>query len=95
MSKVYSVDVMICATAYIRADSEDDAVKLAGEAFAFPNDASVSNRTSFGEVATSGADYSQLEGVTLSPAMTFYGFGGGEALPFDASAFECVYDLDD
>lgn len=96
---LFSVDVAICATAYIRAENAEAAAKLAGEAFAFPNDASTDADVPFGfqggpgDIRTCGAAFERLldtdlPAISLSPAMTFYGRSGGTALPFHARDLE-------
>lgn len=96
---LFSVDVAICATAYIRAENAEAAAKLAGEAFAFPNDASTDADVPFGfqggpgDIRTCGANFERLldadmPAISLSPAMTFYGRSGGTALPFHARDLE-------
>lgn len=77
MSKVYSVEVLICATAYIRADSAAEAAQIANENFRENTDASLDG-SFFGDVEVSGArfDFEGLPDVSLSPAMTFLGRAG-------------------
>lgn len=95
MTKVYHVDVLLVATAYIVADSEQEAAILANEAFGDGreggHEASVSDSTMFGDVPVSGAPFGALvegdEYVTLSPALTFYGSATGAIAgrPFTAT----------
>lgn len=84
MSKVYSVEVLICATAYISAESPEEAARIATENFREHEDASTSDRSFFGDVPVSGATFDDLPDVSLSPAMTFLGYGGGNRVTFKA-----------
>lgn len=85
MSKVYSVEVMICATAYIRAGSAAEAAQIANENFRENTDAST-NASFFGDVEVSDArfDSEELPDVSLSPAMTFMGRAGTEGARWTA-----------
>lgn len=69
--KLYSVDVAICATAYIKADSHAEALAAARELYL----ASPDILDSGGDLPVSGTRYSDpdLPDVSLSPAMTCYG----------------------
>jgi hypothetical protein len=100
MGHVYSVEVLICATAYIRADSEAEAVEIAQERFT-DDDASTSRRSMFGEIEVSESQFDDedLPDVSLSPAMTFCGsaqlLDSARALglhDFNPDAFDCVHD---
>lgn len=69
--RLYSVEVMICATAYIMATSEDDALAQANGL----KHQSPAIQDSGGEVPVSGLRYDdpRLPPVSLSPAMTIHG----------------------
>lgn len=71
--KVYSVDILVCATAYIVAASEAEAVAKA-KAFTPGNITDLANPAE-GDVPISGAqlDSDILPEISLSPAMTFWG----------------------
>lgn len=92
MSKIFQVDVAICATAYIRAENAEAAAKIANEAFDFPHeDASINGRNNyFGDVPVSGLKFDDpaLPDISLSPAMSFYGRCGGEAYRFGPNDLE-------
>lgn len=96
MSKLYSVGVTIYATAYIVAESAAKAAAKAQAAFS-SDEATVSHRTTFGEVPCSNAGFGRLveEGpaVTLSPAMTFGG-PDNDSKTFDPAGMECMFDPD-
>lgn len=83
MSNVYSIDVKIYATAYIRADSEAEALKIAKAM----KDDCLELCEQDGDPAISGLNYDNpdLPGVSLSPAMTIYGPDEGD-LP------DCVHE---
>jgi hypothetical protein len=101
MAQVYSVEVLICATAYILTDSEEEAAKVAQRHFKGGEDASTSDRSWHGDVEISGAqfDAEDFPEVSLSPAMTFC--GAATALPdfpyapITPADFECVHDDDE
>lgn len=91
---VYSVEVKICATAYIRADSPEAAAALARAAFD-RTDASVpAASTYFGDVSVSESQYEDIASdaehapVSLSPALTF------DACTVTASDADCVHEGD-
>jgi hypothetical protein len=102
MPKVYSVEILVCGTAYILAESEAEAAAKAQEAFEKSSDASVSSRTTFGEVPVSGYAFDgdmiadDLPEISLSPALTFCGAASvlDKLNPADitADSLECVYD---
>lgn len=102
MPKVYSVEILVCGTAYILADSEAEAAKLAQEAFANPQEASVSSRTTFGEVPVSSYAFDgdmiaeDLPEISLSPAFTFCGAASIldklNHAEITADSVECIYD---
>lgn len=73
--QVFSVEVLVVATAYIRAASAEEAAAIAQEEFAHPVEASVIAGVALGDIATSGLPYTAagLPRVSLSPAMTFGG----------------------
>lgn len=75
MSNLYSVEVMICATAYIKAGSGDEALKIA----AGLKDDSLELLEQDGEVPISGKRFGDrdLPSVSLSPAMTIHGLWAG------------------
>ncbi|MBY0560148.1 hypothetical protein [Hyphomicrobium sp.] len=76
---VYSVDVKICATAYVKANSEEEALAyvkgLDGQA--------LETTGSVGDVEVSGLSLTSpdLPDVSLSPAMTCYGVWDAETVP--------------
>lgn len=92
MTKVYAVDVLLVATAYIRASSPEEAAAKASEAFAYPTEANVSRGTIFGEVEVSDVrtDSPDLPELSLSPALTFQGAATnmGEPRPFNPATIE-------
>jgi hypothetical protein len=91
MSKLFRIEVLLVATAYIQADSAEDARAQAEQSFAHPIEASVSDSTMFGEIPVSGADYfgDDLPSISLSPALTFYGAAtDAAAAEFAARDFE-------
>lgn len=84
---LYSVDVRFYATAYIKADSEKEALEIAKtlhmESIELPNG------DFGGGMEVSGEDYnSDMPDVSLSPAMTCYG-------PDDETSAEFVQELDE
>jgi len=91
MPKVYSVDVKIYATAYIRADSEDEARKIAAAlklgSLELRTEDYAGESSDGTDIAISGAQFDSdaLPDLSLSPAMTIYG-------PDDDADFECVHD---
>lgn len=94
MDKVFSVDVSIVGTAYIRAASPEEAARKAAAAFTFPTEATVSRGTMFGEVEVSDVrtNSPDLPEISLSPALTFQGAASdmGEPRPFTAAQIEEV-----
>jgi hypothetical protein len=100
MTKIFSVEILICATAYIRADSEDQAAEIAKSEMAYGTEASTSSRSSFGDIEVSESQFSDdgMPDVSLSPAMTFCGsateLSPGSAV-FLPGQFECVYGDED
>ena len=68
---LYSIDVKLYATAYIRARSADEALKIARGL----KDSSPAILDHEGDVLVSGARFSdpELPDVSLSPAMTIHG----------------------
>jgi hypothetical protein len=71
VSKIYRIDMMVAATAYIRANSEDEALQLARAM----RDDTLEVADAGSEVPISGArfDDPDLPDVSLSPAMTVRG----------------------
>lgn len=78
--KLYSINVKICATAYIKAETEEDALAILNENV---GDGTTMN---FGEDdirgVIDGSRFStDMEDFSLSPAITYYGpFGSDEAI---------------
>lgn len=77
MANIYSIEVKLCATAYIRANSPEEAIELAKQNYGegtgeeLPTD----------DVSISGRGYGdpRLPDASLSPAVSYYGpFDGGE-----------------
>jgi hypothetical protein len=101
MRKLFQVEVLLCATAYIQAASAEEAAAMAQEAFSYANDATVARRTSFGEVPCSSAPFDRMAdepAVTLSPALTFCGLAADlktASSPFTAEALACVEEADE
>jgi hypothetical protein len=78
---VYSVDIKICATAYIKAESEEKAIEIANREFAKNSGMELPDNLGWLEMPITGLSYDSpdLPDVSLSPAMTFYGpFNGDE-----------------
>lgn len=79
---IYSIDLRVYATAYIRADNKqaarEVAESLAGQAIVLIDQGATSEHS---EVEITGADYSDYstlgEGATLSPCMTIHGIDDG------------------
>lgn len=88
MSKVWSIDVKIYATAYIKADTEAEAMEIAkglkDTELSFPNGSGGEDL----EVSGQQFDSEDLPDVSLSPVMTCYG-------PDNETAPDCVHDPDD
>lgn len=83
--KLYSVDVKIYATAYIMADTEDEAREISKDMKYDCLEVEGLN----GDIEISGKDFASLEdSVSLSPAMTVHG-------PDDDASFEEVHDYGD
>jgi hypothetical protein len=102
--KIFQTEVLLVATAYIIANSAEEAAAKAQEAFAEYEDASVSERTTFGEIDVSGARFEDLLGdgpdVSLSPALTFHGCTSdfrkqGTAPKFEAADLDLSHDPED
>lgn len=72
---IYSIDVQVCATAYIRANNEKEARKVAEGL----QDSSPDILDAGGDVEVSGLafDNPDLPDVSLSPAMTIHGVWPG------------------
>lgn len=73
--KIYAIEMKVCATAYVRAESPGDALRTAaGLALSSP-----AIQDAFGTVPVSGKCYSSpdLPDVSLSPAMTIWGIWDG------------------
>lgn len=92
---VYSKDLWICATAYIRADSAEDAEAR----FLELHEATLTAvEGTNGEIEISGLQYDDedLPDVSLSPAMSVYADNGyyvpGENNPTRTYPPDCVYD---
>jgi ribosomal protein L21E len=70
--KLYSVNIKICATAYIHADTPEQAMQIARD---MQNDCLEVREDWDGEVPITGAQYDDpdLPEVSLSPAMTIHG----------------------
>lgn len=73
MKQLYSIDVRVVATAYIRADSAEEATRIAREMK--DSTLEVDPHTSGGDVEVSGLQFDDpdLPDVSLSPAMTIVG----------------------
>lgn len=71
---VYSIEVKLCATAYIKAESEEEAEKIARANFGETccGDLPIGE---YGDPAISDKSYENpdLPDISLSPAVTFYG----------------------
>ena len=69
--KLWSIDIQICATAYIKAESPKEAMEIAKGL----KDSNPIILNSEGDVEVSGLDYDDpdLPNVSLSPAMTIHG----------------------
>lgn len=75
MKKLYRIDVRIYGTAYIRASSSEDALRVARS---MGDTAIHIHCASSDGVEISGADYAHVPDVSLSPAMTIKGPDDGE-----------------
>lgn len=87
MSRIYSVDVKAYATAYIKADSEEEALEIARtlrmDVWELPK-GQISE-----EVDVTGEQFSdEMPDVSISPVMTCHG-------PDDDAGVDCVYDSED
>lgn len=87
MSNIYSVDMKVYATAYIKADSEAEALEIARtlrmDAWELPN-GPISE-----DVEVTGEQFSDdMPEISLSPAVTCHG-------PDDDAVADCVYGGDD
>lgn len=72
--KIWNCDIKICATAYVRAESEDEARALIDEHFG-EGEMGILPSGDGGAVTVSGLwfDAPNLPDVSISPAVTFYG----------------------
>lgn len=72
MSNVYSIDVRFYATAYIRADSEAQALEIAK---GLKDESLEVEASGNSDIEVSGADFDspELPDVSISPAMTCHG----------------------
>lgn len=75
-SKVYSIDLPVTVTAYIRADSEEEARKILREEYLAPGGgevATVDGTRSDNSILVSGArfDSDRLPPISISPAISF------------------------
>lgn len=68
MPKLYSIDIPVYATAYIKADSAEEAQALARKLRHATIE--VTGSTSDSDVTISGGPYGDLPDVSLSPVMT-------------------------
>lgn len=84
--KLWSIDIKICATAYIKAETEEEAMKIAND---LKNNGLELDEQD-GETPISCKQYSDpdLPDVSLSPAMTLYG-------PWEESTPDCVHDYEE
>ena len=73
---LYSIDVRLCATAYVQAETEEEALALVREAF---DNTTAELPTGDGSVTVDGGDFGlMMPEVSLSPAVTF------DPIPADA-----------
>jgi hypothetical protein len=80
---VYSIDIKICATAYIKAKSEEEALEFAKREFHSDCGMELPDDLHWLEVPITGMSYDHpdLPDVSLSPAMSFHGpFDGDKAI---------------
>jgi hypothetical protein len=72
---VYSIDIKICATAYIKAETEEQAMEIAKREFVENSGMELPDNLDWLEMPITGMDYDSpdLPAVSLSPAMTFHG----------------------
>lgn len=84
---VYSIDIVINATAYIRADSEEEARKIASQMAEDSYEMRTGEIGDGVEISDADFDSDDLPDVSISPAMTCAG------PPADA-VVECVRDDD-
>lgn len=78
MAKVFSVEIQINATAYIRAESDEEALKTANALFARERDATVKGAWSLGDIPVTDVAFNSryLPAVSLTTAMTFNAYKG-------------------
>jgi hypothetical protein len=76
MKKIYRVDVQIAGTAYVKADSVEDALNK----IATLNGSALEVAEQDGELAICGRRFNdaRLPELSLSPAMTIYGVWPGD-----------------
>lgn len=77
--KLYSVDIKICATAYIKAKTPEEAFEIAKS---LKHGALELSPDEYQDIPISGRQYDDpdLPDVSLSPAMTVYGPFDGETI---------------
>lgn len=65
---IYSIDLKVAATAYVRADSQADAIQALKDEIGL-------NGCDYADIEISGValDSPELPDISLSPAMTIYG----------------------
>lgn len=81
---LYSIDIKICATAYIKAESEEEAMKIAKEQLA-DTGMELPDNLDWLELPITGKEFDSpdLPDVSLSPAMTLYGPWRGDEQPVE------------
>ncbi|MBO0715716.1 MAG: hypothetical protein J2P55_00065 [Rhizobiales bacterium] len=79
---LYRIDLQICATAYIRADSEEDAQNIANKFACGSLEVAETAAGGGNEYAITGRDFTDpaLPAVSISPAMTIQGIWPGCSL---------------
>lgn len=92
MANLYSIDVRLTATAYIVADSEAEAFKIARGAF---DNTGGELPTGEADVTVDGGTYSaDMPEVSLSPAVTFDAFADDASVTFEEELEEDEQDDD-
>lgn len=80
MTKLYSVDIKLAATAYVLADSPDEAQAIVDETFGDQEGAELPTGDCGDFVITGEPFNPHMAPVSLSPMVTFYGRFDGQAV---------------
>jgi hypothetical protein len=77
---IYSQDIRLCATAYVRAESAEEAARLISEHFGEGETAELpTGQGLYVDVSGARFDVPSLPDVSISPAVSFYGPWGDDA----------------